>query len=274
MSLLSLVGQVLGKIARDYQRRSEHQRFLTTYRAERKAKIARGEAPPSFRSYDDYLRSEWWRRLRGHVLSHLSYECEFCASRATQVHHVRYPRVSDLGSESIKSLYAICSRCHEIAHGLSASNNDSACAFCRAKATVSLTIAIRKYSRSNQRVCRRCDSLANGYRGQANKWTKKEYEDWVERWRQTMPPLNGAPFSADHARQNIEDDRRQSDRFDEVVRAAEVRRLKLEEREREFAALSTEELRSQWESREQLDYEEDELHLLRSMIRQRLGYQQ
>jgi hypothetical protein len=271
MSLVSRVGQVLRSLAQDYRGRRERRRFLRTYRAEREAKIARGEAPPSFRSYDDYLRSEWWRRLRGHVLDHLSYECEFCAGRATQVHHVRYPRTTDLGSEGIKSLYAVCSRCHDIAHGLSANNTDSECAFCRAKATVTLAIAIAKYGRSTQRTCRRCDSLANGYRGQANRWAKKDYETWVERWRQTMPSLYDAPISPHLAQHPVEDDRR--DQSDKAVRAAAARRLVLEEREREFAALSTEELRSQWESREQSDYEEDELHLLRSVIRQRLGYQ-
>ncbi len=271
MSLLSFLGEVLRNVAQDYKGRREHERFLRTYRAEREAKIARGEAPPRFRCYDDYLRSEWWQRLRGHVLSYLAFECEFCTRTATQVHHVRYPRTSELGSESIKSLYAVCSRCHAIAHGQTASNIDSECAFCRRKAAVTLTIAIRKYVRSTQRVCRRCDSLANGYRGQANKWPKGGYEEWVKRWRQTIPPLHGAPLPPDAAQQDSRDDGRD---HDVAVRAAAARRLVLNEREREFSVLSTEELRSQWDSREQSEYEEDELHLLRSVIRQRLGYQQ
>lgn len=265
MSLLRFLGEFLRNVVE-----SDLERLRRTIREEREAKIARGEAPPRFRSYDDYLQSEWWKRLRGHVLSHLSFECEFCTGRATQVHHVRYPRTSDLGSENIKSLYAVCSRCHDIAHGQNANNTDSKCAFCRRVAAVNLTIEIQKYSRSTQRVCSRCHSLANGYRGQANKWAKRSYEEWVERWRQTIPSLHGASLTPDVAQKDHRDDGRD---HDTAVLAASARRHMLNEREREFSALSTEELRIQWDSQEHSEYEEDELDLLRSMIRQRLGYQ-
>lgn len=273
MSFLGRVSQILRNLADGYQKSHEQKLLLKTYRSERQAKIARGEAPPSFRSYNEYLESEWWKRLRGHVLSQLADECEFCGSRATQVHHVRYPHIRDLGSESIKSLYAVCTHCHDIAHGFSANTSNATCAFCRSKATVTLTIAIRKHNVSSQRVCRRCDSLANGYRAQANKWMQKDYDVWVERWRETMPPLNQALSRTVVERQNLEEDRRHKSQFEERGRATAARRLVLEGWEREFAALSTEELRVRWDNREQLDYQDDELYLLRSVIRQRLGYQ-
>ena len=274
MSFLTVVGRVLRDIADDYRGHRARKRFLKAFRAEREAKIARGEVPPRFRSYDDYLRSDWWQRLRAHVLSHLSHECEFCGRRATQVHHVRYPRTRGLGTEGIKSLYAVCSRCHDVAHGLGTNNGDSMCAFCRTKATATLAIAIIKHDRSSQRVCRRCDSLANGYRGQANRWAQKYYESWVERWRQTMPPLNRVALSANTESQSIQDDKGHKSQFEETPDAKASRRLVLEERQREFAARSTEELRIQWANRGELDYQDDELQLLRSAIRQRLGYQQ
>ena len=271
MTLLSFLDKVLRNVAQEYRTNRERERFLKEFRAEREAKIERGEAPPSFRSYDDYLQSEWWQRLRSHVLSHLTSECEFCGNTATQVHHVRYPRTSDLGSESIKSLYAVCARCHGITHGQGANTADSECAFCRSRATVTLKIAIRKYGRSTQRVCRRCDLLANGYRGQANKWAKASYEEWVDRWRQSMPPLQGFHTPPDLPQQDDEAARRD---YDAAALATSARLLVLNERTREFSALGTDELRTRWDSREHSDYEEDELHLLRSVIRQRLGYVQ
>lgn len=173
---------------------NERERRQREYREERAASIARGEAPPRFRSYEEYLASEWWKRLSTHVLDYLSHECEFCGGRATQVHHVRYPR--ELGTESIKSLYGVCSRCHSIAHGQSAGNRLSECAFCGRRATSTLAIAIQNHEHETQRVCRRCDSLANGYRGQANSWEKDHYEQWVGRWRETMPMLHGGASDA------------------------------------------------------------------------------
>lgn len=278
MSLLSRFGQALRSIVEDHQARREAKRFLKEYRAEQEAKIARGEAPPRFRSYKDYLQSRWWQRLRGHVLAYLSNECEFCAARAIQIHHVRYPRTRDLGSESIKSLYAVCIRCHDIAHGRNSGSTYTKCAFCGATATRTLKIEFKNHEQSTQRVCRRCDSLANGYRGQANGWPKEDYEEWVERWRQTMPALHDV-LSPNEPVELVVDEIEATggnaeDRFEEVGRLAAARKLVLEQREREFAARSTEELRSLWESRAQSDYDEDELHLLRSSIRRRLGYLQ
>lgn len=188
MSHLTLLRQAFGSLAQGCQRSREHRRRLEEFRAAREAKIARDEAPSNFRSCNDYLQSEWWQRLRGHVLQYLSHKCEFCTLRATQVHHVRYPRIRDLGSESIMSLYAVCSQCHDVAHGFEISNNDVTCAFCESKASATLSVAIKRDSRSTQRVCRCSDSLANGFRGQANRWTRQYYDEWVERWRQTIPP--------------------------------------------------------------------------------------
>lgn len=276
MSILSRIGKALIRLAEDFEQGGARKRFLREYREQQDAKIARGEAPPRFRSYKEYLQSSWWERLRAHVLNYLSHRCEFCAARATQVHHVRYPRTTDLGSESIKSLYAVCKRCHEIAHGKYSGSPFTSCAFCGASGTRILTIALKNHEQSMQRVCCRCDSLAKGYRGQANNWAKDYYEDWVSRWRQTMPPLEGTrspnPFDSKMTNEVKAIAVPAMGRSKEEARLVVARQRILQQREREFEALSTKELRRLWDNRAQSDYEDDELKVLLSVNRRRLGY--
>jgi hypothetical protein len=155
-------------------------------KAERQARISAGEIPPDFKGYDDYIVSDWWRSLRAHTLDYLGHACEFCGARATQVHHVRYPKPGSWGRESIKSLCAVCSKCHDVAHGLDAEHGSRGCAFCEAPATHELKIALQKHTSAVQKVCRRCEALAMGYRGQSRGWPQAKYDAWAERWRATF----------------------------------------------------------------------------------------
>jgi 5-methylcytosine-specific restriction endonuclease McrA len=41
--------------------------------------------------------------------------CEVCSSSPCQIHHVRFK--SQGGTNEIKNLIALCSHCHDIAHG-------------------------------------------------------------------------------------------------------------------------------------------------------------
>jgi hypothetical protein len=113
--------------------------------------------------------------------------------------------------------------------------------------------------------------LANGYRAQAENWTKAYYEAWVEGWHQSIPPLYPALIEREAVQRDVRDIEKESSLFKEKVSAHEVRKLELAEREQQLSLLSTEELRRLWESREQL--QEDECRLLRSLIRKRYGHE-
>ena len=54
-----------------------------------------------------YLKSDAWRRKRYVVLKRDDWKCQYCGSRATQVHHERY-LWNNLGKEPIKWLVSIC----------------------------------------------------------------------------------------------------------------------------------------------------------------------
>ena len=54
---------------RESQRATEEIR--RKLRQERQQKIAAGELPPSFRSYDEYMKSEWWRLISQQTLRNL-----------------------------------------------------------------------------------------------------------------------------------------------------------------------------------------------------------
>ncbi len=158
------------------------QEYREERRSERAAQIARGEIPPDFADYADYMASDWWRSLRDHTLDYLGRACEFCHGAAAQVHHVRYPR--RFGYESVKSLFAVCERCHDVAHGDSPSHAE--CAFCGERATRTLDLTLSHTERASHRTCRRCWHLASGYRGQAHGWSREHYAAWVQRWRDTL----------------------------------------------------------------------------------------
>lgn len=68
-----------------------------------------------FASYRAYLNSAHWKGLRRRVLQRDGWRCRVCGSkRNLQVHHDRY---TDLLSDDIRHLKAMCRRCHERIHG-------------------------------------------------------------------------------------------------------------------------------------------------------------
>ncbi len=64
-----------------------------------------------FDTYEAYLYSDLWKRIRRAVLDRDRHRCK-CGSKATQVHHRRYAKV-DLAGSTLKFLVAICRPCHE-----------------------------------------------------------------------------------------------------------------------------------------------------------------
>ncbi len=66
--------------------------------------------------YDEYLRTEWWQRLRIAALKRANYRC-FNGARhrgPLNVHHLTYER---LGTELDRDLQVLCRKCHEAVHG-------------------------------------------------------------------------------------------------------------------------------------------------------------
>lgn len=65
-------------------------------------------------AYDDYLRSDAWRRLRARVLQRAKGTCEGCLERAAEhVHHLTYEHI---GNEFAFELRALCEPCHHRIH--------------------------------------------------------------------------------------------------------------------------------------------------------------
>lgn len=267
--LINRLAQTLRAAAVAYQSRQRQRHPRQAFLADQKARVLRGEIPPRFRSYEEYTRSYWWQRLRDHTLAYLSHTCEFCGSRATQVHHVRYPPRENLGGESIRSLYAVCHRCHDVAHGLDVGNSADSCAFCDGAALATLNIRIPKFKGSMQRVCQRCESLASGYRGQANRWPQSDYDKWVEHWRSTLPPP--ASLKAREVGPSARESREGNKAFRNQARTDAVRDAVLARRKDELSSFTTEELEARWAKRGELELDEDEVMLLRWIIRKRLG---
>lgn len=64
--------------------------------------------------YNQYLKTDKWRKKRAAVLERAKGLCEGCRSKeATQVHHLTYDRV---GNEMLFDLVAVCDECHEVIH--------------------------------------------------------------------------------------------------------------------------------------------------------------
>lgn len=63
-----------------------------------------------FDTYEAYLASDLWRRIRRAVLNRDRKRCR-CGAKATQVHHRRYAK-SDLSGQTLLYLVAICEPCH------------------------------------------------------------------------------------------------------------------------------------------------------------------
>src|SRR5690606_32746326 len=73
----------------------------------------------------------------------------------------------------------------EIAHGASP-NQSCGCAFCGSAPTRTLKLEHTHTNRTTHKACHRCWHLASGFRGQAYRWSRKYYQEWVRRWEESM----------------------------------------------------------------------------------------
>lgn len=70
------------------------------------------EAPEE--TYESYINSPKWKRIRAQKLEQVGYQCESCHlsrfSVTLEVHHLHY---DTLGHEGMADLQVLCPRCHE-----------------------------------------------------------------------------------------------------------------------------------------------------------------
>lgn len=73
--------------------------------------IAKYRAMP----YEEYLRTEWWQKIKKAALRRAGFCCQICGARdkPLQVHHLTYER---LGTEADKDLQSLCRDCHKVSH--------------------------------------------------------------------------------------------------------------------------------------------------------------
>lgn len=62
--------------------------------------------------YQQFLKSDKWKKIRAEVMKRDSYLCRYCAKPATEVHHVTY----EFGWEVACYCKALCRECHEREH--------------------------------------------------------------------------------------------------------------------------------------------------------------
>jgi hypothetical protein len=71
-----------------------------------------------YQTYEAYLKSDHWQRVRRLKFARNGARCEECGGRSRlEVHHLSYDR---LGRERLEDLKVLCRACHASAHGLGA----------------------------------------------------------------------------------------------------------------------------------------------------------
>lgn len=68
--------------------------------------------------HEEYLKSEWWAKMREERLKFDGYKCAWCGCKETKdnplnVHHLSYDY---LGCENVEDLTTLCRDCHERLH--------------------------------------------------------------------------------------------------------------------------------------------------------------
>lgn len=64
-----------------------------------------------FRTYDQYLGSALWKRVRKKVFREKGEDCCLCGAWATELHHTRYHE-DDLSGKKTEEVHPVCSYCH------------------------------------------------------------------------------------------------------------------------------------------------------------------
>lgn len=70
-------------------------------------------ADMGYTSYEEYLKSKLWVRIRKKVLAKTQGKCSVCRDPANEVHHTSYDRKT-LEGKNLKRLRPLCRSCHDI----------------------------------------------------------------------------------------------------------------------------------------------------------------
>lgn len=72
--------------------------------------------PPANITYQEYIKSHWWKALRSRIFKKRGRKCEVCrATKCLQLHHLTYER---MGRERESDLKILCRDCHKLTHEL------------------------------------------------------------------------------------------------------------------------------------------------------------
>lgn len=138
------------------------------------------------RNYQNYIWSFNWGHIVAHAKSAMGQKCEFCGSAAQAVHHVTYPRTRDMGLEDMSSLCVVCKRCHSVLHWDLEISGDT-CALCGTSGDIrKLPAPMGHRGQHRPHVCKRCKSIATGFRNEAYQWPKEKYQKWITDWRESL----------------------------------------------------------------------------------------
>lgn len=68
-----------------------------------------------FGTYQNYLQSALWKRIRIKVLEKRRHLCFYCGKKATEIHHLRYTKTVLMaeGDYWMGGLVALCRSCHQ-----------------------------------------------------------------------------------------------------------------------------------------------------------------
>lgn len=67
-------------------------------------------------TYEAYIASKVWRRLRQLALGRDGYACRICSgTEQLEVHHRRYPPIAKWDEDRVENLTTLCSSCHAFA---------------------------------------------------------------------------------------------------------------------------------------------------------------
>jgi hypothetical protein len=103
--------------------RDEQRRIIDAHWEARRTRKAaeREQADLEWRgNYEDYLRSDHWRRLRGFVLFRDQFMCQGCGCKVTAAnsdgHHLSYYWLNQIGHSFAFEIVTLCLACHAEIH--------------------------------------------------------------------------------------------------------------------------------------------------------------
>ena len=96
-----------GRRSRAWKECGPHEFTLVQWRRYKTKRIPR-------LTYNEYMQSKAWKRLRNRCLRQANHKCSFCGDKAVTAHHKRYP--TDFRYDKLSNLVALCWSCHEQEH--------------------------------------------------------------------------------------------------------------------------------------------------------------